>query len=202
MGAIFVLSFIAALSGALMPGPLLTLTIAQTARRGFIASVLLVLGHSLLELGLVVGLVYGLGHFLTIRSVKGSVAVLGGAMLLWMGWAMIRDARRGSLEIHMEAEGRAPEKARFLRNPVISGIVVSVSNPYWVIWWATIGLTFFAAISRNALGAIAAFYFGHIMGDIVWYLAVGGAVATGRRLISPVVYRTIVQVCEIGRAHV
>ena len=197
VGGVFILSFITALSGALMPGPLLTVTIAQTARKGFFASVLLVLGHSLLELILVVGLAFGLGHFLKIRPVIGTIAVLGGAMLLWMGWGMIRDARRGLLEIHTEAGERDPEKAGILRNPVISGMVVSISNPYWVIWWATIGLTFFAALSRNALGTIAAFYFGHIMGDIVWYLAVGGAVATGRRLIDPAVYRAVVQVCGV-----
>ena len=197
IGAVFVLSFITALSGALMPGPLLTVTIAQTARRGFIASVLLVLGHSLLELALVVGLAFGLGHFLKIRPVIGTIAVLGGAMLLWMGWGMIRDARRGRLEIHTDADAGAPEKAGILRNPIISGMAVSISNPYWVIWWATIGLTFFAALSRSALSTIAAFYFGHIMGDIVWYLAVGGAVATGRRLINPAVYRAVVQICGV-----
>ena len=46
-----------------MPGPLLTVTIAQTARRGFRASALLIAGHSLLELALVVGLWFGLGYF-------------------------------------------------------------------------------------------------------------------------------------------
>ena len=103
MAAVFFLSFLTALSGALMPGPLLTVTIAQTARRGMRASVLLVAGHSLLELMLVVGLWFGLGHILRIRPVIGTVTVLGGAMLLWMGWGMIRDARRGVLDIQTDS---------------------------------------------------------------------------------------------------
>ena len=194
VGSVFILSFITALSGALMPGPLLTVTIAQTARRGMRASVLLVAGHSLLELVLVVGLWFGLGHILKIRPVIGTITVLGGLMLLWMGWGMIRDARRGALDIQMTANDGGNG---VLRHPIITGMAVSISNPYWVIWWATIGLTFFAALSQNAVSTICAFYFGHIMGDILWYLAIGIAVATGRRLINPTVYGVIVQICGV-----
>ena len=197
MAAVFFLSFLTALSGALMPGPLLTVTIAQTARRGMRASVLLVAGHSLLELMLVVGLWFGLGHILRIRPVIGTVTVLGGAMLLWMGWGMIRDARRGVLDIQTTANDGGVPEGGVLRNPIITGMMVSISNPYWVIWWATIGLTFFAALSQNAVSTICAFYFGHVMGDIIWYLAIGAAVSTGRRLINPVVYRVIVQICGV-----
>lgn len=196
VGMVFVVSFLAALSGALMPGPLLTVTIAQTARKGFLASVLLVAGHSLLELALVIGLAFGLGQILVLGAVKGTVTALGGAMLLWMGYGMVRDARRGVLDLQTTVgDGGGSDGNGVLRNPVVTGIVVSISNPYWVIWWATIGLTFFAALSQHALAAIIAFYIGHIMGDIVWYVAVGAAVSTGRRLISPGIYRFVVQIC-------
>ena len=53
---IFFTSFVIALSGALMPGPLLTVTISESARRGFVAGPLLIAGHGLLELALVVAL--------------------------------------------------------------------------------------------------------------------------------------------------
>ena len=198
IGMVFAISFITALSGALMPGPLLTVTIAQTARKGFLASVLLVAGHSLLELLTVIALAFGLGHFLKIKPVIGAVAVLGGAMLLWMGFGMIRDARRGTLDIQTAAtDGGDSHSAGILRSPIVTGMAVSISNPYWVIWWATIGLPFVAAASQNALATVGAFYVGHIMGDIVWYLAVGAAIATGRSFISPDVYRILVQVCGV-----
>lgn len=195
-GSIFVLSFITALSGALMPGPLLTVTIAQTARKGFMASLLLILGHSLLELLVVVGLWFGLGHFLKMKPVLGTVTVVGGAMLIWMGFGMIREAWRGALDIGA-TDGNAAMAEGVLRNPLITGMAVSISNPYWTIWWATIGLSFFAALSQSALTTILAFYLGHIMGDILWYSAVGGAVATGRRVMNPKAYRVVVQACGV-----
>lgn len=197
IGTIFIVSFITALSGALMPGPLLTVTIAQTAKRGFIASAFLVIGHSVLELIVVIGLWFGLGSILQIKPVIGTITVLGGAVLLWMGMSMIRDARRGVLDVQAAMDGKAVSQNVFMRNPVFAGIAVSLSNPYWTIWWATIGITLFAALSQNGLFAIGAFYFGHIMGDIVWYLAIGVAVSTGRRLINPNVYNIIVQICGI-----
>ena len=45
-------SFIVALSGALMPGPLLTLTVGEAARR-VLGGPLIIVGHALLELALV-----------------------------------------------------------------------------------------------------------------------------------------------------
>lgn len=201
---IFILSFATALSGALMPGPLLTVTIAQTAVMGFMAPVLLIGGHSLLELLVVVGLAFGLGRFLGMRPVIGSISVLGGAVLLWMGWGMVPAALSGSLDLNASSAGAGDVHISVLHNPVITGMVVSASNPYWVIWWATVGMTLFGALAhgrgitdRGTAVPIGTFYLGHIMGDIVWYLMIGAVITTGREFISPQVYRGIVVVCGV-----
>jgi len=202
-GTIFALSFVTALSGALMPGPLLTVTIAQAASMGFIAPVLLITGHSLLELLLVIGLVFGLGKVLRIRPVIGMISVLGGGMLLWMGWGMIPAALSGALDLNTSATASSAVRMGLLDNPVITGIVVSLSNPYWTIWWATVGMTLFgtlvqeAGTTGRASTSIGAFYFGHISGDIIWYLIIGAAITTGRQFISPEVYRAVVVVCGV-----
>lgn len=192
---VYAIAFLTALSGAMMPGPLLTITIAQTAKRGFIASVLLVAGHSLLELLLVIGLWFGLGSIMKTPSVMGTVAVIGGFMLLWMGYGMMKDASSISLDLRTDNDNIS--SSRWLNHPIIAGMVISLSNPYWLIWWATIGLTLFASLSHNALPIIIAFYLGHISGDALWYMAVGGAVATGRRFINPRVYKVIIRVCSV-----
>ena len=61
IAAIFGGSFTLALSGVLMPGPLLTVTIAESARRGFWAGPLLMTGHSILELLIVLAIFKGWG---------------------------------------------------------------------------------------------------------------------------------------------
>jgi len=71
LAVVFGGSFTLALSGALMPGPLLTVTIAESAHRGFVAGPLLMVGHAVLELALVVAIILGLGPFLKIPQVMG-----------------------------------------------------------------------------------------------------------------------------------
>ncbi len=91
-------SFILALSGALMPGPLFTLTVAEAARRGTRAGPMIITGHGLLELLLVVAVIKGLGPFLKEPPVIGTIALLGGIILLVMGIDMARKAGSLSLE--------------------------------------------------------------------------------------------------------
>ncbi|MDH7481311.1 MAG: LysE family transporter [Armatimonadota bacterium] len=201
LSAIFISSFMVALSGALMPGPLLTVTIAQTAKKGFVSSVLLVAGHVTLELIVVIFLLSGLGHLLRIKPITGGIAIIGGIMLLFMGWSMFHDARRGALDLpSTKTANQETQSTGSMLNSMLTGMVVSITNPYWVIWWATIGLagiTFFAGLRQNMLWALGAFYIGHSMGDIIWYLIVGAAVASGRRLLSTNIYRAIVQICAL-----
>jgi threonine/homoserine/homoserine lactone efflux protein len=51
-------AFVIALTGAMAPGPLLTVTIAHTVRRGGWSAMLLLVGHALLEAVLLVGLAF------------------------------------------------------------------------------------------------------------------------------------------------
>ncbi len=61
---IFSVSFLLALSAAIMPGPLLAVAINSSSHRGFIAGPLLIVGHGILELGLVALLFLGLSSLL------------------------------------------------------------------------------------------------------------------------------------------
>jgi threonine/homoserine/homoserine lactone efflux protein len=74
------------------------------------------------------------------------------------------------------------------------GIVSSLSNPYWVIWWATIGLGLLTKAYAAGLVALVAFYLGHIMGDLTWYSLISGAMAAGKRFITLRVYRVMLVV--------
>ena len=87
---IFVSSFVIALSGALMPGPLLTVTISESSRRGFITGPLLITGHALLELALVAALLLGLAPFFQLPLVFVLTALVGSVILLWMALSMFR----------------------------------------------------------------------------------------------------------------
>ncbi len=182
-------SFIVALSGALMPGPLLTVTVGEAARRGFWAGPLIIVGHSLLELGLVLLLLVGLGAWLNQPLILGSVAVLGAAMLGWMGLTTLKASRRGRLDLD-GGNGSG-------LNPVLAGVLMSAANPYWLIWWLTIGLGYVMFAMKYGAAGVALFYLGHIAADFTWYTIVSGAVAGGRRFLSDGLYRGFLAGCGV-----
>lgn len=189
---IFSTALIVALSGAMVPGPLLTVTISETARRGQVAAFLLIVGHSLLELLLVVGFAFGLLTILESPLIIRSIGVLGGAFLLWMGYGLIVDSYRGRMSLDFKGN-----EAYSSAGPVIQGVVTSISNPYWTLWWVTIGAGFVLSSLKYGLAGLLVFYIGHIMGDFLWYAAIAYSVATGKRFLSDKVYHGILFGCGL-----
>jgi len=184
---IFWTSFVIALSGALMPGPVLTVTISESSRRGIWAGPLIILGHGILELCLVLLLLLGLGPYLRKDLVFGVIAFSGALILLWMAISMFRSIPSLTLSLKPNASSGI--------HPVLSGILMSLANPYWFIWWATIGLGYIVyAAEFGALGVIV-FFSGHISADFSWYLIVSLAVSKGRWFMGDRVYKGVVAVC-------
>jgi threonine/homoserine/homoserine lactone efflux protein len=189
LSTIFFSSFLIALSGAMMPGPLLTAAIGEASRRGFIAGPLLVAGHGILELILVAALLLGLAPYLQRQDVFVAVALAGAAILFWMAFGMFRSLPSLSLRLEADATARG--------NLIFTGILLSAFNPYWVIWWATIGLAYILHCRRFGLAGILFFFAGHILADFAWYSAVTGAVGGGRRFLSDRLYRAIIGGCAV-----
>jgi threonine/homoserine/homoserine lactone efflux protein len=186
---LFVTSFIVALSGAAMPGPLLTVTISETSRRGLMTGPLLIAGHAILEFTLVLALLMGLAPLLKMEPVFIFIALAGSAVLLWMGVGMFKSLP----SLHLVAEGSAPKE----NNLLLSGILMSLINPYWSVWWATIGVSYILYSMKAGILGVMTFFAGHILGDLFWYAAVSMAVWKGRRLLSDRGYRVLIGACAV-----
>ena len=191
---IFLTSFIVALSGALMPGPLLTVTITESAKRGGWMGPLLIVGHAILELVFVILILIGFGEFLKENRILSGIAFFGSAVLLWMGLGMIRSIRTITLLGEEEKLGKS-NLSRFLKNPVLSGIIVSLANPYWIVWWLTIGLAYIFMSMKFGILGIVLFFTGHILADFAWYTFVSSSVSYGKKFFSDRIYRGIIGVC-------
>ena len=187
--AIFLSSFIIAMSGALMPGPVLTVTISESSKRGFWAGPQVVLGHAILEVILLALLVAGFARLINEPLFLGLVGVIGGGFLLWMSWGMLKGVRELSLDLSTQRG--------FSGGPVTAGIVTSISNPYWILWWATIGLGYVLVSMKWGVVGVMVFFAGHILADLLWYSVISFLVSRGRRYINLPVYRGIVGTCAV-----
>ncbi len=187
LATIFGSSFIIALSGALMPGPVLTVTISESARRGALAGPLMIFGHGMLELILVLALISGLAPFFSREDVFVVVSLLGGAILFSMACLMFKDLP--SLKLQLDGSDEKP------RSLVLSGILLSLANPYWLIWWATIGLGYIMYSVKFGIFGIVAFFTGHILADLAWYSLVSFGIAKGRSFFTDRFYRGLIGAC-------
>jgi threonine/homoserine/homoserine lactone efflux protein len=183
-------SFVIALSGALVPGPLFTITVSESAKRGASTGPLIILGHGLLELAIIVLLLSGLSPFLGHEVTRHVISLAGGCMLILMGLMILKDVRKTRLEVSATGEDKG-------MNLVLTGILASLSNPYWVIWWATIGLGYLASAVNYGIAGIAVFFFGHISADLAWYSMVSYAVAKGKKIMGEKGYRAVLVFCGI-----
>ncbi|HNS33337.1 MAG TPA: LysE family transporter [bacterium] len=185
--SIFAMSFTIALAGALAPGPLLTAVVAKSPKYGFKTGPLLMIGHAVAEILMIAVIVSGFSRFMENPLLIKMIALLGGIILIFFGLGMIRKTPSLSTETATSKNG--------VSNLPFLGMTVSMSNPYWTIWWFTIGLGLVLAAQKAGFLALLVFFLGHILADIGWYSIVSFAVSRGRKFISDRIYRGIMKTC-------
>ncbi|MBI9104442.1 MAG: LysE family transporter [Spirochaetales bacterium] len=163
-----------------MPGPMLSATISESVRRGGCTEPLFILGHGILEMILIAALFLGLAPFLQHPLVFRVVALAGGSFIIFMAAGMFRYLKTLSLLTAGEKEVKS--------NLVMLGAGLSLANPYWIIWWATIGMGYILSAGKSGFSGVSAFFAGRILADLVWYSFVSFEMAKSRSFMSDRVY--------------
>jgi threonine/homoserine/homoserine lactone efflux protein len=81
------------------------------------------------------------------------------------------------------------------RNPFVIGIVLTGANPYFLIWWAIVGLALITQAVELGLLAFALFAVVHWLCDLVWLEALSLASHKGTELLGGRVQRIVLLVC-------
>ena len=181
------LGFGIGLSGALAPGPTLLATISGAARHGPFVGGRVAAGHFLIEGALAIALVLGLAPL--ILSQEGAIAFVGGAALVGFGLLTLHGARTASLSAPVEGAAGGP---------VLAGAVTTMANPYFWLWWATLGGALLASALASGPGDAALYLAGHGAADFGWLLLVGAAVSRGSSLLPDRGYRVLLGGCGIA----
>jgi len=190
---IFGIALATGFSGAVVPGSLLGVVVRETLSRGWTAGPIMMIGHGLLELVAVVLLATGLIRFARSPGVQGAIGLLGAAVLLFLGYQTLLIPGEAALPARAAGEGAAGGWVWL----VGLGAVMSMANPYWWLWWATIGAAHSQwAVQRGRAGA-GTYFVGHILADVIWYSAVSIALGAGRTLFSPGALRGIYVACAV-----
>lgn len=191
---IFGIALATGFSGAIVPGSLLAVVVRETVRAGWVAGPVMMIGHGLLELIAIVLLVTGLIRFARSPKTRGFIGLVGAIVLLYLGYqTFLIPGESGAQPV--PAMGAGLEGSVAWLRLVWLGALMSMANPYWWLWWATIGAAHAAwAVQRGRLGG-ATYFTGHVLSDVVWYSAVSLALGAGRSLLSPTVMQGVYVAC-------
>jgi len=185
-----ILTFIATVvvvtaSGALAPGPLFFTNITHGTRSGAKGGLAFSVGHTIFELSLVLFLAFTLQTVINEPLIRLVVGVVGGAALLVFGFLQIRGAL--SSKSAVPSEGRMQSKNALLLGTLFTGL-----NPYFILWWLTIGMTLIVnALELASLAGVFIMYVSHVWMDYVWLVGTAYLAKKGVSLVGGKGYRIV-----------
>ncbi|MFC1596484.1 LysE family transporter [Planctomycetota bacterium] len=180
-------AIVISLSGVLAPGPMTAATLAAGTRSRH-AGAIIALGHAVIEFPLMLIIVAGAGKAFELAPVRLSIGIAGGLFLLLMGVQLLLAARK---------EVTDPEGGNG-RHPFVTGIVLTGANPYFLIWWATVGLALATQAVELGLVAFVLFAVIHWLCDLVWLEALSLASHKGSELMGGRVQQVVLAVCGVA----
>jgi len=150
-------------TGVMLPGPLTAATIAK----GYSdknAGVWIAVGHAVIEIPLIAAIYFGFGHFIGSPQVVKVINVVGGLALFYLGFRMFRFRNAAPGEV-----------VGLPSSSLVTGIVITGTNPATYIWWIFVGMPLVAGAAKFELAGIILFTLVHWLCDLTWceFLSVG-----------------------------
>lgn len=160
------LSFIAtvlflSLSGVLMPGPVFATTIAE-GQKNRSAGLLIATGHAIVEVPIILFLFF-FGKLEMSTAVRATIGIAGGIVLLYFAFSALHEKEEQPLK------------------GIFAGIALSSLNPYFIMWWLTVGFTLAIKASYFGIVGLIALIVFHEGCDFAWYGVVAYASNKGVR---------------------
>jgi threonine/homoserine/homoserine lactone efflux protein len=217
--------FIISISGAMQPGPVTATAITMGARNrwaGVLLAVghgiiefplmlLIILGLGSLfqkpatqiTIGLIGGLVLIYMAYAMFKT--SSADTSDESRSIWRSLVLARrvtkplaesrfgETSHGSRVTKPLAESRFGETSH--GSPVFAGILLTASNPYFLIWWATVGLALATRATQFGLHAFVLFAVTHWLVDLLWVTALSLAAFHGTSLLGPKSLTIILKIC-------
>lgn len=175
-------------SGALAPGPLFFATISQGAKSGAKSGLLFSVAHTLVEFTLVMLLALGLLTVVNVPTVKFIVGVAGGIVLIVFGVVQILGS------IKSESNEIKPREVA-TRNLLLIGLAFTGLNPFFIVWWLTVGAQLIIiSLEFASLAGVVFMYLCHVWMDYVWLTAVAHFAKIGTNVVGFKWYRLIMAV--------
>jgi len=173
------------LSGVMAPGPITAVTVSKGTKSPH-AGAIIALGHGVVEIPLMILILYGFGEILKILYIKAIIGLLGGLFLLKMGLGLLKGIKQTKID-----------SSKNPHSPLMAGIILSLANPYFLIWWATIGsILIFRSITFGLFG-FAIFMVLHWSCDFFWCYFLSALSFKGGQFFGKRLQQVLFLICGI-----
>ena len=161
-------------SGVMSPGPLFAANVAYGLKGGARAGLKMAYGHTVVELPLVILLGVGALSLESVPQFRETVALAGAISLFVFAGIQIKSVLKKPSSIF---EGK--------HGPFIAGIMLSALNPFFLIWWFTIGFKLISdSLVLASFAGIGIMFAFHIWMDYAWLCTVGFLSSKGKKILS------------------
>lgn len=182
----FLLSVILlSLSGVMMPGPVFAITIAK-GYKNKIAGALIALGHGAVEFPLMFLIYFGFTWFFASTTVQKIIGLVGGLILIFMGF-----------QIYQARKEKDENYRAFHHGSFVAGFLATVANPYFFLWWATIGVNLILTAVAFGFAGFLALAITHWSCDLVWDTFVSMVVFNSKRFWTEKARKIVFGFCFI-----
>jgi threonine/homoserine/homoserine lactone efflux protein len=172
------------LTGVMAPGAVTAATLAAGGKNRW-AGVWVAVGHGIVEIPLIFLLILGLGTVLKTSIAAIGIGILGGLFLIYLGAMTLRELTHPEFDV---------KKAR-TSNPLLTGFVLSATNPYFLFWWATVGLNLALQAKGFGLYALVIFAIVHWLCDLIWLTILSLTAFHGTAILSTKNQKLILGFC-------
>jgi threonine/homoserine/homoserine lactone efflux protein len=178
-----VLVIIISASGVMSPGPLFAANITYGLRDGFRSGIKIAIGHSIVELPLVILLGIGVFSLEIFPEFRVIISIFGAITLFGFAGIQIKSIFKKKSDISTKPK----------HGPIITGILFSALNPFFIIWWLTIGFKLISdAMLIWAFAGILIVFVLHIWMDFVWLGMVAFFASKSVKIISNRNYKIMI----------
>ena len=175
-------------SGALAPGPLFFVTVSHGIKSGTKSGIIFSIAHSLIEFTLVMLLALGLLSVANVPAAMLVVGVAGGVALIVFGAMQIRSSFSYKPE-----ETKTGQSAT--RNLFLIGLALTGLNPYFIVWWLTVGANLiFISLEFAGLAGVVFMFVCHVWVDYAWLILVSGFAKRSSKILRFKWYRILMTI--------
>ena len=184
-------SFILGIVFCAPPGIITAETIRRGFARGFRPALLVQFGSLVGDSTWSLIALTGLAFLVQNRTAQVLLSVVGMGIMIKLAWDALRAVRTSN-----EAPASSPASQY---GDFATGAVLSLSNPFNIVFWTGIGATAFSGIPEGPqLSHFVIFFVAFMTGAFLWCFFMAGLVAWGRRFVTSAFFRWVNLACGLA----